>query len=747
VTPELEAAARASDRTDDGPSREEPQLANHRGWHSWPRWWPGVICCGVYVALAMAVYGHPDALGSGHMSRAISPDTIEEVWWLAWTAFALPHGHNVLAAQWQNYPAGENFGANGSMFALGILFLPITKLFGPIAAWNIALRMALAVSACSMCLVLRRWTTWWPAAFVGGLLYGFSAYAIYLGGGYLFLTFVPLPPVVFLLLHEILVRQHWRPGRTGALLGLLCALQFFIWSEILASMVVFGVIAVALFLLVSRHDLVRRRRYAVTAFAYSVAVGGVLLALPVFYTLAGPQSVKGTPVHSGVFTRFPSDLLGAIVPSSQLLTTNGLMAMANMRLLFATGLYLGVPLLVVLVAFAVVFRSRREILFAGMMAAAAFVLSMGPHLRVDGHETPIPLPFVAFEHLPLVQGMIPVRLALYTSLFAAVMVSIGLDELRQRLRRSGTSRWRHPRWRPVAAAVLPAVIAGAVVIPLVPRHTESSINTDIPSFFTTAAVDALPQGGVVLAYPYPDRTGSTFYQPNHAIMLDQAVAGMRFKLIGGYGWFPSRAGLHGTTRPALLRPKSVEATFDSAFYGTALPRDAHVVADLRVFLRRFDVQSVIVLPDGANPGLIVSDVTAAIGCPVESDGVAVWTHVKQRLRGDQVRAVDASIDTCGAFAKEVTNIRTPANGATLSGTMTLNSTVSGYFEVTMVQFYITGGPQHHTLVVTGSRTPLGWIARWNTTSLPNGTYTLQSVGFGTDGRIGSGTAITVTVKN
>ena len=716
------------------------------------RWWPGVICCGVYVVLAMAVYGRPDALGSGHMSGAITPDTIEEVWWLAWTAFALPHGHNVLAAQWQNYPVGQNFGANGSMLALGILFLPITKVFGPIVAWNIALRVALAASACSMCLVLRRWTTWWPAAFVGGLLYGFSAYAIYFGGGYLFLTFVPLPPVMFLLLHEILVRQHWRPGRTGALLGLLCALQFFIWSEILASTVVLGVIAVALFLLVSRHDLVRRRRYAVTAFVYSVGVGGLLLVLPVFYTLAGPQSVKGTPVRPLYFTRFPSDLLGAIVPSSQLLTTNGLTAMAHARLSWAMALYLGLPLLVVLAAFAVVFRNRREILFAGMMAAVAFVLSMGPHLRVDGHETPIPLPFVVLEHLPLVQGLIPSRLALYTSLFAAVMISIGLDELWQRLRRSGTPRWRHPRWRhprwrPVVAAVLPAVIAGAVVIPLVPRHAEPSVNTDIPSLFTTAAVDAFPQGGVVLAYPYPDIAGNIFDLRTHGIMLDQVVAGMRFKLIGGYGWFRSRGDPHGTSRPAALRPRSVEATFDSAFYGTAPPRSAHAVADLLVFLRRFDVQSVIVLPDGENPSLIVSDVTAAIGCPVEPDGVAVWFDVKQRLRGDRGHAVDASTGTCRALPKDVMSILTPANGATLSGTRTLDSKASGYFTVTKVQYYITGGPRHHTLVATGSLTPLGWIARWNTTSVPNGAYTLQSLGFGTDGSSGSGTAITVTVKN
>ena len=114
--------------------------------------------------------------------------------------------------------------------------------------------------------------------------------------------------------------------------------------------------------------------------------------------------------------------------------------MANTRFLYAAALYLGIPLLVVLVVFAVVFRRRREILFAGILAAAAFVLSMGPQLWVDGHETPLPLPFLLLEHLPLLEGLMPSRLALYTALFAAVMMAIGLDDLWQRLRGPGIFR-------------------------------------------------------------------------------------------------------------------------------------------------------------------------------------------------------------------------------------------------------------------------------------------------------------------
>ena len=383
----------------------------------------------------MAVYG-TGSVGPSHMTGTVSTDAIEEVWWLAWTAFALPHGHNVLAAQWQNYPAGENFGVNGSMLALGVFFMPITKLFGPVVTWNVALRLGIAASASSMCFVLRRWTTWWPAAFVGGLLYGFSAYMSYYGGNYLFLVFVPLPPLMFLLLHEILVRQRWQPRRTGVLLGVVCALQFFIWSEVLASAVVMGAIATVLLLVVGRKHLAERWRYAGTALAYGVGVSGALLFFPLLYTLSGPQSINGSPQTPASIAAFPSDLFAAFVPSAQWLSTSRLTAIANHRFVYSYPLYLGLPLIVALVAFAVILRNRKTILFAGAMALIAFVLSLGSRLWVDGHETAIRLPFVVLAHLPLVGGSIPARYSLYTTLFAGAMFAIGLDELWARMRQS-----------------------------------------------------------------------------------------------------------------------------------------------------------------------------------------------------------------------------------------------------------------------------------------------------------------------
>jgi hypothetical protein len=112
---------------------------------------------------------------------------------------------------------------------------------------------------------------------------------------------------------------------------------------------------------------------------------------------------------------------------------------------------------------------------------------------------------------------------------------------------------------------------------------------------------------------------------------------MRFKVIGGYGWFPSPTGHSGTTNPAILPPPSVQALFDVAFTGretpaqTALLSKADLTSDLRQFLRRFGVQAVIVMDQGGRQSLVINHLTSAIGPAVSSGGVTVWPHVQRRL--------------------------------------------------------------------------------------------------------------------
>ncbi len=338
-----------------------------------------------------------------------------------------------------------------------------------------------------------------------------------------------------------------------------------------------------LFLLVRRHELADRWRYAATAFAHGLVVGGLLLVFPLLYALAGPQSLIGGPNLAATVSLVSERLARRDRAELRMARHESSHGHSDPKVHVRHAPVSGNSLLVALLLFAVFLRQRRAILFAGAMAVIAFVLSLGPRLWVDGHETPLPLPFVVFEHLPVLKSLDPARFALYTALFAAAMFAIGLDELWRRMRRSGRPAWMSLRWRSVARAGALAVLSAAVVIPLAPRDAQPTSQTKVPSFFTSAAVDAIPPGSVVLAYPYPDLR---FFEPSHDIMLDQAVAAMRFKLIGGYGWSPSPAG-PATLSPSVLEPESVENTFDAAFAGSATaqaaPHSESDVQALRVF--------------------------------------------------------------------------------------------------------------------------------------------------------------------
>ena len=275
-------------------------------------------------------------------------------------------------------------------------------------SWDVLVRLAVVVSAMSMCLCLRRWTTWWPAAFVGGLLYGFSAYITY-NISHVFIVFVPLPPLMFLLLYEILVRQVWRPGRTGALLGVLCAIQYLISSEILVSTIVMGAIATVIYLAASRKELGAKWPYMRVGLIFTLLVGGLLLSYPVLFTLFGPEHLDGAPQRPSNLALVHGDLLSPLRPGAM----QWIAPSAN-----GGPHYLGVPLVVAEIVIVVWLRKRGIVVLAATMAVIAFILSLGSTLYIGSYDTHIPLPFKVLASLPYLDGLLAVRLSLFTSLFS-----------------------------------------------------------------------------------------------------------------------------------------------------------------------------------------------------------------------------------------------------------------------------------------------------------------------------------------
>jgi YVTN family beta-propeller protein len=97
-------------------------------------------------------------------------------------------------------------------------------------------------------------------------------------------------------------------------------------------------------------------------------------------------------------------------------------------------------------------------------------------------------------------------------------------------------------------------------------------------------------------------------------------------------------------------------------------------------------------------------------------------------------------------APPITAVVLPAAGATLSGTaQVLDATSSS--GVTKVVYELSGNGLTDQVVATGTATLYGWLTQWNTTSVPNGTYSLQSVATAPGLPNGTSGAVAVTVNN
>jgi len=596
------------------------------------RWVPAALALVAYLALAVFAYHHTSLFGSARLPQYASGDQVQEVWFLAWPAYAITHGHNPFFTTWMNYPPGVNLADNTSMPLLGVLGLPITLTLGPVATYNLLLVAAFTSSAFAMCLVLRRWVRWWPAAFAGGLLYGFSPFMIGEGNGHLFLTFAPLPPLILLVLDEIVVRQRRHPVRMGLLLGVLIAAEYYISPEVFAMTVVVGGVGVALLALAHPRSIRPHMGHVIR----SLGAGGVLcaavIAYPIWLMLFGPQHIVGPPHSLASLAAYPGDLLGGIVPTTfQYLGPAQLKAIGDGLTggdVIENGMYLGIPLICVVAGLTWAFRKVRVLAFASAMVVCTYALTLGPRLTIDGHSTGIRMPFTILRDIPLVQDILPVRFSLFIQLFAAMALAIALDRLWWK-----TSAWQARargglfchRWPWAAVTGMIAVVA---LLPLIPQLPYHGAPTAIAAFVVGSGPDQIPAGSTVLYYPYPD------VYATQGLLL-QAVDGMGFKIVGGYGIVPQPNG-GGSSKPTVIQPSAPEAIFYESFSGPGRGNpyptvNPVTVAALRTFLVRYHIQTVLFEPVGLNPGLVARYVTATLGPPQRSGRYRAWFDVGERL--------------------------------------------------------------------------------------------------------------------
>ncbi|MEX5633586.1 hypothetical protein [Parafrankia sp. FMc2] len=598
-----------------GTDESGPTVAGH---HSAPASWtararaarmPLAVLAGYLVlafALFRAAWADPGGVVYGYS------DSILFAWYLGWIPHALVEGLDPFVTSHLNAPAGTNILWSTPVPLLGLLAAPVTAMFGPVVSLNLLITLAPALSGFLLFLVLLRWVSAPPAA-VAGLLYGFGPYMIGESYGHLHLTFAVFPPLLLLLLDDLLVRGR-SPARTGALLGVAVAAQAMIAEEVLATSALIGGLGLLIGGLTHRQ-LARDRAAALGRGLLTCAiVAGTLLAWPLAVQFFGAQRVHGNIQPHNVAV---SDLFTFVTPTpAQRLAPDAALRHSSRftgNAVEVTG-YLGIPLIIAAAGVAVVLRRDPLVALFSRLAVVTALLSLGGHLHVDGRTTRVRLPWLPLESLPVINSALPSRLALYVMMFVGIVVAVGLHRAAGVATRSGadppqTARHRTPQRRSRAALVLVTVV---MLVPLVPRdHVTTPATT--PAFFTGDAVRAVPEGAtaLVLPYPYPARTEA---------MLWQAEAGYRFRLAGCYCTIPGpdgRAAFNAWTDPLNSVLVAIEQGRADA---------AAVLADPTVRVA-FDALAPDAVILGPTPGHdeLASLVTGLVGFgPTVVDGVRLW---------------------------------------------------------------------------------------------------------------------------
>jgi hypothetical protein len=582
-----------------------------------------VVAAGVsYVGLGVLLWGEAWTQGASTHTLCGCGDPALFLWFFQWPATALAHGHSPFYSSALFHPGGTNLLAQTSVLGLSVPLIPVTWIWGPVASLNVASTLAPALSAFFCFVVLRRWVRWMPAAYLGGLLYGFSPFVLTsLQFAHLMTAALMLLPLILAVLDDIVVRQRHSARWGGVALGVLLAAQFFISSELLAVVALLVVavtlVLVGVTLVVDRAALRARLPHALESIVMAAVVGGVLLIYPVWFALDGRAHLPGLIwPNIGAIGGYngSSFVTGGSLHGSNLLT-GGFTGYEGTAL--PSSAYLGWGLLIVLALGLLVWFRDRRIVFFGFLLAFCVAISLGER---KGNWVPARV----FAHLPVLENVIVQRFMAVGFLAAAVMLALILDKARYRLPRMLDVHGVNGRAVGVGAAVgLAAVALLPMAETFAPTMPFAMRPVLLPRWYTAVAPN-LPAGRVVLTYPTP-------FSGIQSSMAWQAVDAMHFSQAGG-------GGPQGTAvRAGAARAGFVDLTYLA--FGITVPQPSGTAANyaaVRHALALWQVNTVVIAPDraapllqqGHDPEYAAAFMTGALGrLPTIEAGAWVWNNV------------------------------------------------------------------------------------------------------------------------
>jgi hypothetical protein len=519
----------------------------------------------------------------GHPGYYVGRDTDPPVhmWFFNWWRFSISHRLNPFITDWVWAPLGINLAWTTCVPLLAWISIPLQLTVGEPGTYNIIATLALPIAALGAFLLCRRVTAaFWPSV-LGGYVFGFSPYMLGEVLGHLVLIAVfPVPLVALLTLKRLDGEISAR--RFALLLAALLIVQFLCSVELFATVTMVGGFALLLALVLFGGNLRARLSGLIAPTIAAYLIAGAVLSPYLFYMLG-----LGFP-HSPIWTpgTYSADLLAFLVPTETILLGTAHAATSITQTfqgdLFENGAYLGIAMIV----FIELFRRRYWRMPAGKFLTILFVViviaAVGPTLHIAGRES-IWMPWALAGRLPLISIALPARLMMYAFLVVAVMVAMWFA--------TSTAR---PLTKCAAAA--------AIILSIAPNPNASFwiSKLDVPAFFTdgTYAKELSPRE-IVLPLPWGQQGNSMYWQ---------LQSDMYFRMAGGWtGLSP----FEFTRTPVA-----------NYFYGGIdLPEAGD---QLKAYLARFDVDSIVADPTEANFPFFQQTLASLNIAPAKDRGVWIY---------------------------------------------------------------------------------------------------------------------------
>jgi hypothetical protein len=482
----------------------------------------GLVAFAIYLVVFVLAFGQALIV---HLDKPVVGQTEVDpnfyIWAWRWWVYAVEHAVNPLYSHQIGAPGGYSLAWATTSPPVALLVSPVTVLFGAAASFNLTLLLAPPSAAWAAFVLARRLTGRFWASLPAGAVFGFNVYMLsHSLSGLVNLTVTLMLPLI-----AYLMVLWWQDAleRTGYIVWMTVAiaLEYYIFIEAFAEMTLLWVIGFLIGYLVvprdTRAKVLRLAGYSVVAF-----VGAMVLAAPdLIYSLLNKPAT---------FTRqqpqFSLDLAGLIVPRKNAELGITWWAPTAGHILSPT-VYVGIPLLLVLVALAVTrWRSSPLVRLLVIGFVVTIVLALGPNVMIGGKQI-FTLPWSGLWSLPFFESAEPIRLIDFGYLALALVLSLWLAEL--------TTSWlvRAARWGLGALAMagifanLPT-FASVVAVPP-PLHwtpaTSLQPTNTLPAFFTD---------GTYRKYIQPGETVVVVSHRGNAGMLFQAYTKFYFKIAGGF---------------------------------------------------------------------------------------------------------------------------------------------------------------------------------------------------------------------